>query len=133
MQSRSVEDVRSKRPLRTVIAALAIGCSAPVPAPTKDASVDVLSSDAAFDCTAKLRELDDLRVSASACTTGDACAATIASFCCPIYVVSSASDNAQAYRQAYDAYRAAGCVSTICSAKPCTTTPACVAGNCAQP
>ncbi|GEM_PF-5771371 len=124
------EDLPSKRPLLAV--AVAIACSAPAPV-TKDASADTIGVDAAFDCAAKLRELDSLGLNASACGPGDGCQATIASFCCPIYVVSSASDNAQAFRQAYDAYRAAGCVGTLCSAKPCKTTPACIAGKCSQP
>ena len=134
MQKWCFEDLQSKRALLSVGVSLALGCSAATtPAPTKDASVDVVAGDAAFDCTAKLLELDGLRKSASVCLVSDACDATIADFCCPIYVVNSASDGAQAYRQALDAYRRAGCPGTLCSAKACTTTPSCVTGYCAQP
>lgn len=109
-----------------------VGCTSTAPPPSTDASTDA-SADGAFDCASKLHELDDLRLNASVCTPGDACNATIADFCCPIYVVSAASDGAQAFRMAYDRYRAAGCPGTLCSAKPCTTTPACAAGRCVQP
>lgn len=100
---------------------------------TKDAGADA-SADAAFDCLAALNHLADLRANASSCAQGALCAATVSDFCCPLQVVDSASDGAQAFRQAFDAYRAQGCPLTLCSAKPCVVTPACTPqGTCAQP